>query len=720
MKQLSRIAGITVKTIPEYQWRIFFLMALLTGLGAVTASIQAQTVSFVYPTGGQVGTTVEIMLSGNGLANAKEILVSGDGIETEIVQRPRVGNYLFQNPYQGKCRAVMESILDEERRLMPLRAYEDTKRLEAARHTLRTNRKKRTDASPVKINEVPTPDDEEVMRQYPYFHLLEKPSIADLQLIFYEYLSGEVTGSQQMSAGPISNAIFVKFKIAENATPGLREVKVVAPNNISRPCWFWVTRHNEIREIEPNEGNKWPRWEQLFKKYVQLDPCEVPVALSGQIEPGDIDRFELKLEEGQRLVFDMQARSLQPYVANAVPGWFTGLMTLFGPDEKEIISSADYRFSQDPLMFFKVPKSGKYMLEVRDSIFRGRRDFVYRIAIGEFPVVSSIYPLGGQVGSQTELNLRGGNLPIRKITPDFSGPIAYEEIREVNMLENQALLRPMKYMLETLPIFQEPFPKSSSGEPEKRSPIKVKTPTVIYGTIAFTNETDVYEFDAKKGEKVALDLTAQPLGSNLDAVLEVFDSTGKSIALNDDRANHTGPNIGNEVHHSDPLLMVDIPADGTYSVKVYGNTRKAGADCFYRLRISPPQPDFTVCVTPSCLRFSGSNANIKCFVYRKEGFTGDVELRFVTNEKNYAISGGGKITMSDHAESTTIVADNIKNFTVKAVEKLKPNPQPVKMIAVGKVGDKEIIHPVLFCDEWMQAFIWYHLVPVKEASAIQR
>lgn len=720
MRQLSRIAGSVMGSVRDCKTRIFF--ALISGicLSAFAAVLHGQTVSFVYPTGGQTGTTVEVMLSGNGISNARQILVSGTGVETEIVQRPRVSNYLFQNPYQGKCRAVMEAILDEERRLMPIRKMGDEKRLEAARHTLRVNRKKRTDATPVKINEVPTPDDEEVMRQYPYFHLLEKPTLTDLQLIYYEYLSGMVTGSQQMSAGPISNAIFVKFKIAEDAKPGLREVKVVAPNNISRPCWFWISRHNEVREIEPNEGNKWPGWERLFKKYVELETCDVPVALSGQIEPGDIDRFYLNLVEGQRLVFDMQARSLQPYVANAVPGWMTGLMTLFGPDEKEIISSADYRFSQDPLMFFKVPKTGKYMLEVRDSIFRGRRDFVYRIAIGEYPVVSSYYPLGGPVGSQTEITLRGGNLPVRKITPDFSAPIAYEDIREINMLGDQPLLRPMKYMVETLPIFQEPFPKSADGKPEKRDPLKVNLPVVVYGMIAFTNETDIYEFTAKKGEKVALDVTANALGSNLDAVLEVRDQAGKVIAMNDDRANHTGPNIGNEVHHSDPLLMVDIPQDGSYFVRIYGNSRKAGPDCYYRLRISPPQPDFTVCVTPSCLRFSGANANVKAFVYRKEGYTGDIELRFASNEKNYAISGGGKISPADHAESTTIVADNIKNFTVKAIEKLNPSPQPVKMIAVGKVGDKEIIHPVYFCDEWMQAFIWYHLVPVKEPNAIQR
>jgi hypothetical protein len=32
----------------------------------------------------------------------------------------------------------------------------------------------------------------------------------------------------------------------------------------------------------------------------------------------------------------------------------------------------------------------------RDALYRGREDFVYRIAIGELPFVTDIFPLGGR------------------------------------------------------------------------------------------------------------------------------------------------------------------------------------------------------------------------------------------------------------------------------------------------------------------------------------
>ena len=50
-------------------------------------------------------------------------------------------------------------------------------------------------------------------------------------------------------------------------------------------------------------------------------------------------------------------------------------------------------------------------VEIRDSIYRGREDFVYRVTLGELPFVTSIFPLGGPAGTQTTVELTGWNLP---------------------------------------------------------------------------------------------------------------------------------------------------------------------------------------------------------------------------------------------------------------------------------------------------------------------
>ena len=60
---------------------------------------------------------------------------------------------------------------------------------------------------------------------------------------------------------------------------------------------------------------------------------------------------------------------------------------------------------------YKIPEDGQYVIEIKDAIYRGRPDFVYRLAVGELPFVTSIFPLGGRAGTQTTVELRAGTCP---------------------------------------------------------------------------------------------------------------------------------------------------------------------------------------------------------------------------------------------------------------------------------------------------------------------
>ena len=69
-----------------------------------------------------------------------------------------------------------------------------------------------------------------------------------------------------------------------------------------------------------------------------------------------------------------------------------------------------YRFSPDPVILYEIPEDGEYMFAIYDALYRGREDFIYRITIGELPFVTSIFPLGGQVGTPTTVEMKGWNL----------------------------------------------------------------------------------------------------------------------------------------------------------------------------------------------------------------------------------------------------------------------------------------------------------------------
>ena len=126
--------------------------------------------------------------------------------------------------------------------------------------------------------------------------------------------------------------------------------------------------------------------------------------------PGDVDRFRFKAEKGQKLVIEAHARTLIPYLADAVPGWFQAVVAVHDSKENEVAYADDFLFNPDPALFFEVPETGIYQITIRDSIYRGREDFVYRIAVGEIPFVTGIFPLGTQLGMDTKVTAYGWNL----------------------------------------------------------------------------------------------------------------------------------------------------------------------------------------------------------------------------------------------------------------------------------------------------------------------
>ncbi|MFK9339967.1 hypothetical protein ACJEKK_25535, partial [Escherichia coli] len=86
---------------------------------------------------------------------------------------------------------------------------------------------------------------------------------------------------------------------------------------------------------------------------------------------------------------------------------FQATLALCDAKGNELAYDDDFRFDPDPVLYFEVPADGQYVIEIKDALYRGRDDFVYRIAMGESPFVTGIFPLGGRAGEQTAAELTG-------------------------------------------------------------------------------------------------------------------------------------------------------------------------------------------------------------------------------------------------------------------------------------------------------------------------
>jgi hypothetical protein len=183
-----------------------------------------------------------------------------------------------------------------------------------------------------------------------------------------------------------------------------------------------------------------------------------------------VDRYRFEAGKGQKLVISAAARDLMPYLADAVPGWFQASLSVYDWQGKEVAFADHYRFHPDPVLFFEVLRDGEYILQIRDSIYRGREDFVYRLTAGEVPFVTGIFPLGGPAGAPTIVQVTGWNLPAATVTQDDTSlaPGTYPTTSPSPWTLCRKLL-PAKQTIRSPPPSPSPFPSSSMAALKSRA-----------------------------------------------------------------------------------------------------------------------------------------------------------------------------------------------------------------------------------------------------------
>ena len=110
-------------------------------------------------------------------------------------------------------------------------------------------------------------------------------------------------------------------------------------------------------------------------------------------------------------------------------------------------------------------------------------------------------------------------------------------------------------------------------------------PIAVTGRIA-SSDPSAFLLNGTKGQKLSVRIEAQRIGSLLDPVLKVEDSSGKVIKESDD--------IGGDNHDSE--MHITIPADGQYRVVVRDRFQDFGDRYFYVLRCEETQASFAATI----------------------------------------------------------------------------------------------------------------------------
>jgi hypothetical protein len=653
--------------------RLWILGLAVLLAAAPSAWAQNQYIGYVYPAGGRQGSTFPIRLGGQRLIYPSDVVVSGKGVSIRLVDYYRVMNNQELRLLRQQVRELRKKGASVGDGMVARMAwFEFPTPIGPPGET--------TDPAATALNKHPAPSEKELAR----LNLIER--------IQKRFAEDERTPAVRAH----TELVFAEVTVAPDAKPGRREIRVITKRGISNALPFCVGQVAEVAR-KPMKTCKKP---VLGKEHLALrkrPPAEeelrvtVPCTTNGQIAPGEVNRYRFRASKGQRLVISVKARELVPYVADGVPGWFQAVLSLHDAKGNELAYNDDYRFHPDPVLFFEVPEDGDYVLTINEALYRGRESFVYRITIGELPFVTSIFPLGARVGSPVKIQMSGWNLAKATLAPPPKGaaPGRYP----ITATRGKLVSNDVLFALDTLP---ECLDAESNDQPSKAQ--KVKLPVIVNGRADRPGDWDVFEVAGKAGQTIVAEVHARRLGSPFDSFVKVTSADGKVIALNDD---HYDAASGLNTDHADSYLMVKLPADGKYFVHLGDTRRHAGEAYAYRLRISPPRPDFALRLVPSqiCIR-SKATASATVFAIRRDGFDGPIKLSFKNLPQGLQSSGA---TIPAKKETARLVLKATLAQTAKPVE--------LTVLGTAKIGGREMVHAAVAAEDRMQAFLWRHLLP---------
>lgn len=618
-------------------------------LGGLVSLFMAATgfgqayIGFVYPAGAQQGTTVQVRLGGQRIDGVQGAIVSGGGVEAKLVE------------YRWALDNQQVTVMREQLQELQKQAKEKEKNGET----------------------------------------LDQTSQQIMQRIQQRLDEWENFPANRA----IINLAIVEIKVAPDAEPGPREIRLVTQQGVTNPLIFQIGQFPEVARKplktcqQPVLGN-----EQAAERRRPPEEKEmkitIPCVVNGQVAPGFVDAYRFEARKGQRLVIKAYTRDLIPYIADAVPGWFQSVLTLYNAQGREVAFSDGFFFHPDPVIYYEVPEDGEYVLTISDALFRGREDFVYRVSIAESPFITSLFPLGRRVGETVTPQIKGWNLDgvELKLPPAEAGPGVYY----VTAAKNGIVSNRMPFAVDTLPEAIEKEPNNVVDQAEQ-----VSLPVIVNGRIDQPGDWDVFRIEGRSGQTLVAEVTARRLNSPLDSLLRITDASGKILAINDD---FEDPGMGQMTYHADSYIMFQLPADGTYYIHIGDTTRKGGEEYAYRLRLSEPRPDFALRVIPSGLGIRGESAGaLRVYAIRKDGFAGDIQVSLKDPPQGLSSS---PVILRANQEMVTL--------GIKATIKDSGGAVALKIEGRAKIGDQEIVHEAVPAEDKMQAFLWRHLLPVSD------
>ncbi len=343
------------------------------------------------------------------------------------------------------------------------------------------------------------------------------------------------------------------LKISPECALGEHHFRLRTASGLSELRTFFVGAFPIVSEIEPNNTP------------AQAQKIAMNTTVTGVILSEDVDCFSVTLKKGERLSAEVEGMRLGR-------GVFDPRLEVLEANGAVIAEVDDtWLGMQDPFVSLVAPHDGTSILLLREATYGGAADCNYRLHVGNFPRPICVFPPGGKAGDNLKLTF------FSEATGEFSQEVKLPE----NASDKYGVFAELDGQTAPSPnwIRVSPFPNvlasTDASDREHATTVDLPPPFALNGIISKKGETDWFSFHATKGVPLEMNVFARQLRSPMDSVLEVFDTKGRSVAVNDDAG---GP---------DSALKF-TPAETTnYFVAISDTLGNFGRDFTYRIEVTP-------------------------------------------------------------------------------------------------------------------------------------
>jgi hypothetical protein len=310
----------------------------------------------------------------------------------------------------------------------------------------------------------------------------------------------------------------------------------------------------------------------LENKEADTQLVQANATIAGTLESDDVDTFQIQVKAGDRISAEAVAVRLGATLLDTV-------LTLRDPKGRVLLRVDDTpMLNQDPAFSVLAKEAGLYTVEITSAGANADVDSQYALHLGSFPRPYRVFPVGGQAGTEVDLEFTSSisdeTDSFRKKVGLDSGLIGtrYVELLDAGMACPSLIpLRINTYNQEFVDV--APKPESDASV--------LEVPVAFHGIIRETAEVDSFHFAVHQTGMISLEVFASRIGSLLDSLLEVHDQSGQTVCSGDDFESH------------DSRLVFEAKAGDRYTAFIRDKRKNAGAAYSYCVEIAPLQSSLT-------------------------------------------------------------------------------------------------------------------------------